>query len=61
MAEANHRAKICFADLVLLLLLEERKPKTCFCTSESIASNTVPEINVLCIVYGKHDKLNWPS
>lgn len=31
-----------FAGLVLLMLLEERKPKRCFCISENIARNTVP-------------------
>lgn len=60
-AKANHTAKMCSAGLVLLMLLEERKPRRCSCTSESTASNTVPEMNVLCIFYEKHKKLNSPS
>lgn len=43
------------------MLLEERKPEGCSCTSESIGSKTIPEVNVLCVFYEKHEKRNSPS
>lgn len=60
MAKANHTEKMYFTGLILLMLLEKRKPKRCFYTSESIANNTGPERHVLCTSYEKN-KLNCPS
>lgn len=59
--KADQTEKMYFAGLILLMLLEERKPKSCFCTSESIASDVVPERKVLCTFCAKHEKLNCPS
>lgn len=59
-AIANHTAKIYFPGHVLLMLLEEKEPIRCSCTSESIVSNTVPEMNLLRIFYEKHKKLDSP-
>ena len=58
MAIANRTAKVYFPWHVLLMLLEEKTSKRCSCTSESVVSNDLSEMNILCVFYKKLKKLN---